>query len=260
LIHCKLAVFGCLALAVFALDAGRIRAARVVVAAGHVEGAPGKEVAVPITLKGVKEAKGVRGMSIRLNYDPAILTFKAVNEGPLLTRAIVRKDIDEKADPGKLAFGFLCDTKTPASKEFTSVQEDGVVLTVSFLVNDKATIGQKSALVLDNYRVIDTAEPPFELPVSTEEGAFIVTGPAFPWIWILIGSGILVFVVLLIALLAGRKKQQPAAALPSFAPDPAATFAHTCIQCGGVIQLPRAMAGQAFQCSACGKTQTARTL
>lgn len=181
-------VFGCLLLS---LVGGRLLlAGPVVLGTGKIAGAPGKDVVVPIVLKGAKEAKGVRGMSLRLNYDPAILTFKSVEQGPNLTRAIIAEDIDPKADPGKLALGFVCSFKAPTSKELASVDEDGVVLNVVFTVNADGQAGQKSSLVIDNFRVVNTATPPWELLATSENGEFSVVGPAFPWMWILIGLGV----------------------------------------------------------------------
>ena len=62
--------------------------------------AAGADVTVPITLKGVK---GVRAVSLRLTFDPAVLAYKGVEAGPALTRAMVGDDSDPEADPGKVA-------------------------------------------------------------------------------------------------------------------------------------------------------------
>ena len=207
-------------------------------------------------------------MSFRLNYDPALLTFKSLDKGPALPNAMLDKSLDEKADPGKLGLGFACSSKAPGSKEMASIEQDGVVLTLVFVVNDKAAAGKKCALTLDNYRALDSADPPFELPVQPVAGEFTVTGPGLPWLWILIGAGGVLLLILLLALTRGKKKepapalagvapwQSPSAPVPSYQPV-GGTFAHTCVKCHGVIQLPVAMFGQAFQCGACGTKQLA---
>ncbi len=257
-----------LTLAVFFLTAAAAPAAPLVVTAPRLRAAPGAEVTVPISLRGVKQAKGVRGMTIRLTYDPAILSFKRLEPGPALPgRTMTQKSVDEAADPGKLGLSFLCDTRTPTSKEFGSVEDDGVVLNVVFVVKDDAQVDQKSPLVLDNYRVIDTRTPPFELLVSPENGEVAVAAAGLSrWWWLIIAGAAVVFLALL-ALLFRRRPQPtetPAAAampsageLPRFSPE-SPTFSYTCVKCGGVLQLPRAMAGKSFQCGACGTAQVAR--
>jgi hypothetical protein len=259
---------GLLMLAALVLGSRTLHAAPLIVTTGKVKGTAGKEVVVPIALKGVKDVKGVSCMSIRLSYDPALLTFKALDKGPALPNALYDKSIDETADPGKIGLGFVCGSKSPGGKDMASVEEDGVVLNVKFVVNEKATIDQKSPLKLDNYRALDSAEPPFELSVRTEDGEFAVGGPALPWMWILIGAGIAAFLLLVvIVLMRGKEKAKPdlahaappgATVPPRFTPE-GTTFAHTCTNCGGVIQLPSAMRGQNFQCGACGTTQVARS-
>ena len=69
---------GLLILAAFMLGASRVHAVPLVVTTGKVEGTIGKEVVVPISIKDVKEAKAISAMSIQLNYDPNVLTFKSV--------------------------------------------------------------------------------------------------------------------------------------------------------------------------------------
>lgn len=246
----------------------------VVIAVGSAAGAPGAEVTVPITLKGVKDAKGVRGASMRLSFDPAVLEFKTVDRGPALAQSMLGKDSDQAADPGKVGIGFVCTFKSPTSKEFSAVEDDGVVLNVVFTVKPDAAVGTKSPLKADNFRVIDTGTPAFELNAAAEAGEVEVrrAGLPFPWWWILVGVGALLLLLILLRLLFGGRRRRrdeeeeprrrpappPTSAVPRFTPEGATTFAHTCVRCGGVIQLPRAMAGHQFQCGSCGTTQTAR--
>lgn len=256
-----------MALIALAAAASCARAA-VGVTTGKVEGAPGKDVEVPILVKGAKDAKGVSCMSLRLNYDPALLTFKSLDKGPALPNAIFDKSIDDKADPGKIGLGFACGSKTTGGKEMAAVDSDGVVLKVIFTVNDKAEKGKKAPLKIDNIRALDTDdEAPSELSVTSEDGEFLVIGGPFAlpswWIYVAIGIGVLLLLLIVILATRGRKKEEPAgprkdgagdAALPRFTPQ-ASTFKHKCTQCGGVIPMPVAMVGQSFQCGACGATQ-----
>lgn len=247
--------------------------AKLVVSIGKVEAAAGKEVTVPISLKGAKDVKGVSCMSIRLTVDPKLLTFKAVEKGPALPNALVDKSVNEQDSPGKIGLGFVCGSKTPGSKDMASVDDDGIVIQVIFTVNDDATPGSKCPLKLDNFRVLDSAEPPGDLPVRVEDGEFTVSADSLPnWLWLAIAGGALLLLLLLALLMRlGRRRDAmpssppppraaqvipPAAVLPRFMPE-SPTFSHTCIKCGGVIQLPRAMFGQAFQCGACGASQIA---
>lgn len=249
------------------LSLGTRSDAALTVSADKVEAAAGKEVTVSISLQGAKEAKGVSCMSIRLTVDPSVLTFKEVEKGPALPNALVDKSVNNEDSPGKIALGFVCGSKSPGSKEMASVEEDGVVLKVVFIVNDKASSGGKSPLKLDNYRVLDSAELPSELAVEGKDGEFTVSAGAGKWLWLVIaGAGALLLLLLILFLLSRRKKASsgppplrtggPAPALPRFGPV-SATFEHICVKCRGEIELPRAMMGQTFECSACGTTQVA---
>ena len=254
-------------------------AAGVTVTTGKVDGAAGKEVEVPILIKGVKDVKSISGMSIRLKFDPEVLTFKDIKDGAVLpANSLTAKSIDEKEHPGKVGLSFTCGSKSPGSKEMGAVEQDGAVLRVIFTVNEKAASGKKSVLKLDNYRAMNNDVDAIEVPVESEDGEFIVTGGAglpFNWIWIAIGAGVALLLLIIIIMLASRggdrrphgypmPQHYPppqhaggAAAPPRFHPE-GANFTHRCTNCGGMIQLPRAMMGQTFQCGACGTTQVGR--
>ena len=251
--------------------------AQITVTTGKIEGSPGKEVKIPIIIKGVKDKEikgGVMGMEIRLTYDPALLKFKKpLQSGEVLPNATFDAMVNEAMVPGKVAMAFACGAKSVGSKEMGSVTEDGVVLYAVFTVDDKADVGKKSVLKLDNIRALsppsENSEAPFELRVNSEDGEFAVVAANpianLPWLWILSGIGGAIILLLLILLLTRRRGQpQPAgwagmppaggAALPRFTPE-GGTFSHRCSRCGGVIQLPSAMMGQKFQCGACGTMQ-----
>jgi hypothetical protein len=185
-------------------------AQEIVLGTGKVEGAPGKEVEVPISVKGAKGKKGdksVTCMSFQLSYDPKVLTFKAVKEGPILPNAMLGKSIDEK-DPGKLGLSLTCGSKSPGSKEMASIAQDGTIILVSFLVNEKASPGQKSPLTIGkNAQAFDNEEPPHELLVRPEEGEFAVAGAGLPlnWLYVGIAAAVLLLLILLIVLATRRK-------------------------------------------------------
>jgi predicted RNA-binding Zn-ribbon protein involved in translation (DUF1610 family) len=264
---------GLVLLAGFAFGTRSASAAELKVSTGKVEAAAGNEVRVPVSVKGVKDTKGIAGMTLRVRYDPALLTFKELERGKVLPSAVLDKSVDEKADPGVLGLGFACGSKTPGSQDMASVEEDGVVLVLVFAVNDKAAIGQKCPLKLDNFRAVDNAEPPFELSVVGEDGEFTVVGPGFPipWLWILIGVGVLILLLLILSLARrrGGKGQpgtyvfppamsaSPNGAAAAYVPSQEATFLQKCGKCGGMVQLPRGMSGRAFRCGACGANQVA---
>ena len=128
----------------------------VTISPGKIEGVVGKDVEVPISLKDVKDVKGgVSCMTFRLNYDPDVLTFKSIKKGAVLPNASIDKNLDEKADPGKIGLGVLCSSTSEDEKKFASITEDGVVMRVVFVVNEKAKIG-KSPLTLDIIRIMDS--------------------------------------------------------------------------------------------------------
>jgi hypothetical protein len=248
---------GMVILSAFALQPKAARA-DLVVSVGKVEAASGKEVTVPISFKGVKDVKGVSCMSTLLTVDPKLLTFKKVDKGPALTSAAVDKNVDDADSPGVIALSFYCNTKT---------EDDGVIINVVFAVNENAAVGDKSLLKLSQYRVMDTGEPPQELPVRIEDGEFTVSAGGLAWwLWAAIAGAAVVVLLLLAALF--RRSAEPAPAAtpspttaggepPTFSPE-SPTFPYMCVKCGGVIQLPRAMAGQSFKCGGCGTVQIAK--
>jgi hypothetical protein len=275
--YTRQAALGLLILTAAAFDPSIARGATLTISVDkNVEGAAGAEVKVTISVKGAKDLSDVKrlsGAELRLNYDPALLTLRKkepVEKGKVLPKAMVSHSVDEKADPGKLGIVFMCDRKSVDSKELASVEQDGELLVVTFVVNDGVTVGKKGPLKLDQIRAVDSDEPPYDISVDPEEGQFTVTGPAaaFPWLWILIGAGVVLLLILLVVLAKrGGQKDKPVAAVtaqgtvqgtvpPRFSPQ-ATTFTHTCVKCGGAIQLPSAMIGQSFQCGACGTTQIA---
>ena len=153
----------------------RSAAAGVTLTTGKVEGTPGKEVEVPIIIKGVKDVKGVSGMSIRLTFDPEVLTFKDVKDGPVLpAQSLTSKSADEKVHPGKIGLAFICGRKSPDKKDSAAVEQDGTVLRLIFFVNEKAMSGKESLLKLDNCRVLDNGQESLEISATLEDGVFTV--------------------------------------------------------------------------------------
>jgi hypothetical protein len=208
-------------------------------------------------LKGAGQAAGVSGLSLRLHYDPAILTYRSVEAGPVLTRAMIGEDSDSEADPGKVALGFVCTFKSPTSKEFAAVAEDGVILKVQFTVNAAARDGSNSPLSIENYSVLSTQSPPAELPVTIEAGEVTIKASALsgPWLWLLGAAGLLALLLLLWWLMSSLRGQSAAALSP--ASEPGASFSHKCMSCGSAIQLPVALFGRSVTCDKCGTSQTA---
>jgi hypothetical protein len=160
---------GLLILGALILGSPSVRADPVEVTTGKIKAIAGNKVVVPILVKGVKAVKGLGAMSIRLTYDPQVLTYKSLEKGPILPNAIFDASIDEKADPGKIGLGFACGRKSKDSEELTSVEKDGAVLKIIFLVNAKAKIGKKSPLKLDNVRALDSEGK--ELPIKLIDGS-----------------------------------------------------------------------------------------
>src|SRR5262245_48319264 len=121
---------GLFLLAGFILGAGAANATPLKVSVGKVQAAAGAEVQIPITIKGVKDNKGLSCLSFRLSYDPALLKYQSVEKGAVLPGATFGGRVDEEADPGLLGLGFACGSKAASGgeKEMASVETDGVVL------------------------------------------------------------------------------------------------------------------------------------
>ncbi len=149
-------------------------------------------------------------MTMRVNFDPKILTFKSIDKGPALPNAMIDKN-ESEADPGIVAIGFLCGSKADG-KSLASVEDDGVVLKLVFVVSDKATTGQKSSLKVDNYRAVDSSDPPFEVEVRPRKAK----SRSVPAAWrtcrgcgspsAQVGVALLLLIILF---LATRRKQHP---------------------------------------------------
>jgi predicted RNA-binding Zn-ribbon protein involved in translation (DUF1610 family) len=238
--------------------------ADVAVSVGKVQGSPGKEVVVPISIKGVKDDK-VSALSVQLTFDPKVLNFKEAKNGKALPSGAVVDASTSDKEPGQIGLGFICAASL--------LEAEGEIVNMVFTVNSDASFGAVGEVKLGkNLRVLGSTDPPREIPYTIENGEVkVVAGSMLGnipdlWLYIAIGVGGFLVLLLLIAF-SNRRSERPrmmhpqpgyggGGGAPRFNPE-GGHFTHTCVKCGGVIQLPAAMRGQMFQCGACGTTQIA---
>lgn len=191
-----------MALGLLCLCAGTAGAA-VTLSVPKLQAHHGQEIEVPITVKG---GKGMSALQVRLTYDSAMLEVvqdsndpdKAVARGKILPDKAIAKVYTET--PGRLPILFLGGAD-PKAKTIFAVEEDGTLLTIRFRVIGPA--GQKSALALEKAQAF--AANDMDMIVMTEPGE-IAIGSAVPWLWIAIGAGALV--LLLVVIMAARRGGQ----------------------------------------------------
>lgn len=276
----------CLGLALLLVGAAPALSATITLTLPNLEGAAGKEVAVPISVTG---AKGLSALYVRVTYDPAVLEVvkdasdpdKAITKGKILPEnALFRiyttsipgyKGDGDKlvpgdpipVKPGGLPLVFAGGTNKQ-KKEYYSVQEDGTLATIRFRVIGEP--GKKSPLGFESAEAFQSDD--MAMLVKTEPGELIVTR-GIPSLWIAIAVGIVVLLFLMFLVLRRRTPQQSSSAsaamgggaghggqIPVFQPE-SATFQYRCTKCGGTLTLPVIFAGKQIKCSACGTTQAA---
>ena len=149
-----------------------------------VTGPVGSEVKIPMN---VESAKGCGALQFDLTYDPAVLEVKGVDEGALLSGAMLTFNVPK---PGCLKVAMI--TQAPLAG-------DGVVAVVSFRVKCMG----KSPLGLDKAKAWEHASN-LDMLVEVVPGQFTVTAKS-QVLWIGLAAFGLVVLVLSVKLLRGKR-------------------------------------------------------
>jgi hypothetical protein len=184
--NCAISMIGPLALSFVLLIPAACLADSVTVAVGSTQAGAGKEVEIPITIKGTA---GIGALQLDLTFDPKILEAKTVDKGPLAPNALLEFNSQQ---PGRLRVGMVIMNGLPA---------EGIVATAHLSVRGKD--GDKTPVTLERVEAWNF-KTDLDYLVSTQPGVFTVTAG---WPWLLIAAG--AALVLLIVMLATRRRKQP---------------------------------------------------
>jgi LPXTG-motif cell wall-anchored protein len=136
-------------------------------------------------------------MQMDLLFDPGVLTFKQIENGPLLTSALVEANVGA---PGQLRIALTSNEE---------IKGTGTLLNVEFEVQPGAPAAV--ALRLDNARAWDQANN-LEMTVAAGGGEFSRTGPSM-LLWAFVAAGAVLLIALGFLVVRRRKgTQQPAEA------------------------------------------------
>ena len=181
------------------LEAETAFGAAVTVTVGNISAAAGGVAAVPINLTG---ASALRTFQMDLNFDPAVLQMKQVDNGPLLSaNALLVPQIPR---PGRLSITLV---------DQGGIQGDGTLCTIQFQVIGRP--GSKSSLQIDSARawfLPNQQGVPVALQTLAETkvnatGGELTVPAGIPWLWIAIAAA----VVLLLLILFGATRRRSAA-------------------------------------------------
>ena len=175
-------------LAVMAILVSDAPAASVTLAVPNCQAATGDEIKVPIQ---ARRAEGIGSFQLELVYDPALLEFQEVEEGPMLSGAMLASNV---VAPGRVKLAGVGDPKKP-------LRGDGELVLVRFRVLGEG--GQQCPLGIDNALAWEQTDAAFDMLVSTESGQFTAQRLGSPWIFVAIGGGLL---AILVVLFAARRK------------------------------------------------------
>jgi hypothetical protein len=136
-------------------------------------------------------------MQMDLLFDPKVLVFKQIRNGPLLASALVEANV---ATPGQLRIALTGNE---------AIKGTGTLLNVEFEVQPgKPTVVE---LRLDQARAWDHANT-LAMTVAAGDGSFSRTGSGV-LLWVYVAGGVAVLVALLVVITRRRKgTQQPAGA------------------------------------------------
>jgi len=160
------------------------QAAAITIKLPAVTGPASSEVKIPIN---VESAKGCGALQFDLTYDPAVMEVKSVDEGAILSGAMLTFNVPT---PGRLKVAVVTQEPLPG---------DGELAIVSFSVKDTG----QSPLVLDNAKAWEHASN-LEMLVSVVPGQFTVTGRSLA-LWIALGVIGLVVLLIGVKLLRGKR-------------------------------------------------------
>src|ERR1043165_4681165 len=183
----------------------------------EAKGASGSTLEVPIDVAG---ASKVGALQFELVYNQAILAAESARAGALASDSLieVRRDI-----PGRLFIALITTS---------GINGNGTVATASFRVTGMP--GQSTSLTPDSGKAWEGITH-HEVLITPVSGVLTVTGPAFPWLWIVIALAILL-ILLIIFIVAKKSRRKPTAteAPASAAPASAAPTGrgNFCRNCG----------------------------
>lgn len=143
------------ALLLFLLPPQTAEARSVTVLAGEAEVDAGSEVSVPVS---VRDCEGLSGLSFNLRYQPDLLEFVDVVEGPLLREGLLEHQLQE---PGLLKIDLLPDQ---------TITGNGELLAVTFRAVGEA--GKTAELTLEQLLAADDLTR--EMLVAAEHGKITV--------------------------------------------------------------------------------------
>ena len=181
--------FAASAIAFMAIAVRDVPAASVTLAVPDCQAAPGGEIKVPIQ---ARRAEGVGSFQFELTYDPALLEFQEVEEGPMLSGAMLASNI---VTPGRVKLAGVGDPKQP-------LHGDGELVLVRFRVLDEG--GEECPIAIENARAWEQTDAAFDMLVKTETGQFRAERDSRVWVLIAAGAGLL---VMLAVLFAARRKR-----------------------------------------------------
>jgi len=209
------------------------RAASVTVAVASARGAPGAEVKVPVSVRG---AQGLGALQMELVYDPAVLEARKVEEGALLSGAMVESNVPQ---PGRMRVALVSGEP---------VNGDGVLLMARFVACGAA--GKECQVQAENARAWEHSTN-LDMRVSVEPGKFTVAAAGLSPV--LLGAIAAIVAIVLVAIVAFARRKRPSVAPPPFpeatpsypagAQQPRQAF---CTQCGARVE-----PGARF-CAKCG--------
>lgn len=165
------------------------------VGAASVQGPPGEEVLVPLTVKG---ANAVGAMHIELEFDPAVIEYKSVARGQMMSGNAM---LDSSVSAGRLIIGLV---------SLDPVSGDGVAASARFVVRGEP--GATSTLKLSNLRAWDNTNHA-DLLLLPEDGLFTTVAasatPALPLAgdklpWLIAGGAVVVMFLVLVFRKSGK--------------------------------------------------------
>ena len=169
-------------LAVVAILVPGAQAASVTVVVPNCQAATGNEIKVPIQ---ARRAEGLGSFQLELVYHPALLEFQEVEEGPLLSGAMLASNL---AEAGRVKIAGVGDPQNP-------IRGDGELVLVRFRVLGEG--GKECPLSIENALAWEQTDAAFDMLVATEPGKFTAERSGRLWILVAVGGGLLVMLVVL---------------------------------------------------------------
>jgi len=172
-------------LAVVAILVPDARAASVTLVVPNCQAATGNEIKVPIQ---ARRAEGIGSFQLEMVYDPALLEFQEVEEGPMLSGTMLASNVVEA---GRVKVAVVGDPQKP-------LRGDGELVLVRFRVLGEG--GKECPLRIDNALAWEQTEAAFDMLVTTEPGKFTAERSGrMSWILVAAGGGLLVTLLVLFA-------------------------------------------------------------